>query len=67
MEVCLNQPCITWFNSSLRIEKLVLNGLEKAPEVIENENKIVIKNDNISIELKYSGISVNSLSYVLEM
>jgi len=63
----MNQPCITWFDSSLRIEKLVLHGLEEAPEMIGNENKIVIKNDNISIELKYSSMNANSLSYILEL
>ena len=63
----MNQPCISWFDNSLRIEKLVLNGLKESPAIIENENKFVIKSNNISIDLKYSHMSINGSSYILEL
>jgi hypothetical protein len=63
----MNQPCISWFDNSLRIEKLVLNGLKEPPAIIENENKLVIKSNNISIDLKYTRMSIDGLSYMLEL
>jgi len=63
----MNQPCITWFDNSLRMEKLVLNGLKESPAIIENENKLIIRSNNISIDLKYSQMSINGSSYILEL
>jgi hypothetical protein len=63
----INQPCITWFDNSLRIVKLRLTGINETPEIIENENKIVIKNNNITIELKYAKITVNNSLYSIEL
>jgi hypothetical protein len=63
----MNQPCISWFDNSLRIEKLVLNGLKEPPAIIGNENKIVIKSNNISVDLKYSSMSIDGLTYMLEL
>jgi hypothetical protein len=63
----MHQPCITWFDNSLRIVRLVVNGLTESPHIIENENKIEIRNNNISVELKYTKMSVNGSSYILEL
>lgn len=63
----MNQPCITWFDNSLRIEKLAVNGLKEAPEIIENENKLFIRNSNISVELKYTKMSLNVSVYKIEL
>ncbi len=63
----MNQPCISWFDNSLRIEKLVLTGLKEPPAIIENENKLVLKSNDISIDLKYSRMSLDGLSYILEL
>ncbi|MFA6127259.1 MAG: hypothetical protein WC699_08150 [Bacteroidales bacterium] len=63
----MNQPCITWFDNALRIEKLVLNGLKEAPEINENENKLIIRNTNITLELKYLKISQNGSVYSIEL
>ncbi|MCX6227004.1 MAG: hypothetical protein NTV01_20025, partial [Bacteroidia bacterium] len=63
----MNHPCITWFNNSLQIEKLVVNGLDVSPEIFENENKIVIKMNNISVGLKYSKMSINGSLYSIQL
>ncbi|MCJ7820766.1 MAG: hypothetical protein MUP53_06150, partial [Bacteroidales bacterium] len=63
----MNQPCITRFDNSLQIVELILNGLKESPEIIENENRILIKNNNISIDLKYTKISVDKSLYSIEL
>jgi len=63
----MNQPCISWFDNSLRIEKLVITGLKESPGIIENEKKLVIKSNNISIDLKYSDLNITGSSYSLEL
>ena len=63
----MNQPCITQFDNSLQIVKLILNGLKESPEIIEDQNKIMIKNNNISIELKYSKLQVENSCYIIEL
>jgi len=63
----MNQPCITWFDNSLKINKVALNGLKESPLVNEKENKVVIRNNNISIELKYSRMIINGSLYVFEL
>ncbi len=63
----MHQPCITWFDNSLRIIRLVVNGLAESPQSIENEKKIVIRNNNISIELKYSKMSINGSVFILDL
>jgi hypothetical protein len=44
-----------------------LTGINESPEIIENENKIVIKNNNITIELKYAKITVDNSLYSIEL
>jgi hypothetical protein len=63
----MHQPSITWFDNSLRIVRLVVNGLTESPQIIENENKIVIRSNNNSIELKYTKLIVNGSLYILEL
>lgn len=63
----MNQACITWFDDSLRIEKLILNSLKESPDIIENENKIVIRNSNLTLDLKYSKITIDKSLYSIEL
>jgi len=63
----MNQPCITQFDNSLQIIKLIISGLKEPPELIENENKIIIQSSNITIGLKYTGISIGNSFYRIEL
>lgn len=62
-----NQPCITWFNNSYRITKLMLNGLQNKPEIRESENELIINEKGISIRLNYSGVSIDSNRFIVEL
>ncbi|MBN1388593.1 MAG: hypothetical protein JW965_09120 [Bacteroidales bacterium] len=63
----MNHPCITWFNDSYQITRLMINGLKRAPEIIEGEKKLIIKENGISIELNYSELSIGENRYIVEM
>lgn len=62
-----NHPCITWFNNAYRITKLMVNGLEQEPEVNENEKKLTIEENGVSIELKYSEIKRDKNRFVVDL
>ncbi len=62
-----NHPCLTWFDDSVRVTRLLINGLKQAPEIIEGEKKVIMKFDAISIELKYSSMSFDRTLYVFEL
>lgn len=63
----MNHPCITWFNDAYRIARLMINGLEQVPEIIKGEKKLIIKENGISIEINYSGLSVDKSLYIVDM
>jgi hypothetical protein len=63
----MHQPCITWFDNSLRIQKILLNGLKEAPRVTDNEKKIIFRDSNISIDLNYSKLTTDGLVYKVEI
>ena len=63
----MSQPSITWFDNSLRIVRLVVNGVTESPQIIENEKKIVMRNTNISIELKYNQMRLTGSTYIFEL
>jgi len=63
----MNHPCLTWFNDSFRVTRLMINGLKQAPESIEGEKKLIIKDDNISIELNYSKLSIDKNRYIVDL
>ncbi|MFC2093397.1 hypothetical protein ACFLSV_05805, partial [Bacteroidota bacterium] len=62
-----NHPCISYFDNSHRLTKLVIFGLKEAPVIIENENKFSLKYDNITIELKYSKVNIDDTTYSFEI
>jgi hypothetical protein len=62
-----NHPCLTWFNDSARVTRLLINGLKQAPEIIEGEKKVIMKSNGVSIELKYSRMSFNKTLYIFEL
>ena len=62
-----NYPCITWFNNAYRITKIMINGLQQAPEIVESERKLIIKENGISIQLNYSSLSIDKTLYVFDL
>jgi len=62
-----NQPSISWFDNSLGIVKVVFSDLKESPEIIENENRILINNNNVTIDLKYSKIRFENSLYSIEL
>jgi hypothetical protein len=63
----LNHPCITFFNESYRLVKLIIYGLHEAPEDIPNEKKLILKNGNITLELNYSELKVKGTDYFIRI
>lgn len=49
-----NYPCITSFDESYRLVKLILNGIPVTPEVKPEEKKLILKHEGISLELNYT-------------
>ena len=62
-----NRPCLAYFNDSSRVTRLLVNGLKEAPEIIEGERKVIMKSDGVSIELKYSRMSLNKTLFIFEL
>jgi len=62
-----NHPCLTWFNDSARMTRLLINGLKKAPEIIESEKKMIVKEDGMTIELRYARVSLENGLYRFEL
>jgi hypothetical protein len=58
-----DHPCLTWFDNSLRVTRLVVNGLKQAPDVVEGGNKLILKTDGISIELPFTSFNVKDKAY----
>jgi len=63
----MNHPCITWFNDVYRITRLMINGLKKAPDIIEGKKKLIVKENGISIEINYSGLSIDKAYYIVDL
>jgi len=63
----MNHPCITWFDDAYRISRLMINGLNQAPEIIDSEKKLVIKDNGISIELNYSELSIDKTFFTVDL
>ena len=59
----MDHPCLTWFNDSFRVIRLSVNGLKQAPEIIDGEKKLVVKEDGLTIELKYARVSLDNNLY----
>lgn len=63
----IDHPCITWLNNWNRVTSLMINGLKQTPEINEGEKKLIIKDSNISIELNYSGVSIDKTLYIIDL
>lgn len=59
----LDQPCITYFDDSFRLVKLVLNGLAADPEINEKENTLSLTSKNITLQIHYAKI-VRGLDHI---
>ena len=62
-----NHPCITWFNNAYRITRLLLNGLQNEPGIDQATKKLLIKENGVSVELKYSRIRRDTDSFVIDL
>ena len=62
-----SHPCITWFNNAYRITKIMINGLQQAPEIIEAEKKLIIKENGITVQLNYSSLRKDGSRYVVDL
>lgn len=58
-----DHPCLTWFDNSLRVTRLAVNGLKQAPEIDEAGKKITLKSDGCTIELPFATFSVKDTTY----
>lgn len=63
----LNHPCITFFDESYRLIKLIIYGLDEAPEEIRAEKKLILKNGKITMEINYSELKVKGTDYFIRM
>lgn len=63
----MNQPSISWFDNSLGIVKVVFSGLKESPKIIDNENRILINNNNITLDLEFTKMSVENSLYRIEL
>jgi len=63
----MDHPCLTWFDNSLRVTRLLINGLKQAPEIIEGEKKMIMRYNSISIELQYSRLILNNTLYIVDL
>jgi hypothetical protein len=62
-----NHPCITGFDESYRLVKLVLNGIPVAPEVNHEEKKLILKHEGITLELNYTEITTDDSGYYVKL
>lgn len=63
----MNHPCITGFDNSLRVTRLLIHGLEKEPEINEPGKTVRVKEGGTTVELKYTRATKTGLSYFIEL
>lgn len=63
----VNHPCITYFNNAYQLVKVQMHGLKESPLIQGGEKKLMLKYDNISIELNYSEIEINGKNYIVRI
>ena len=56
-------PCLTWFDDSLRVTRLIINGIKQVPEVDEGGKKLTLKSEGLSLELPFTTFSVKDATY----
>ncbi len=52
----LDQPCITYFDDSFRVVKLIVNGLDAVPEIDEEGNTLSLTSKNVTLQIHYAKI-----------
>lgn len=62
-----NHPCITGFDDSYRLVKLILNGIPVTPEVNLEEKKLLLKHEGIALELNYTEITTTGSEYFVTL
>ncbi len=62
-----NYPCITSFDESFRLLKLILNGIPVTPEVKPEGKKLILKHEGISLEINYAEITTDGSGYFVTL
>jgi hypothetical protein len=63
----MNHPCITEFDNSLRVTRVLIHGLDKEPEINEPGKTVKIKEGSSTVELKYTRANKAGLSWIIEL
>ncbi|TFG74181.1 MAG: hypothetical protein E4H23_12415 [Chrysiogenales bacterium] len=63
----LDQPCITYFDDSFRVVKLILNGLAADPEIDEKGNTLSLTSENVTLQIHYAKIVRGQNCILLEL
>ena len=63
----MNHPCITGFDNSLRVTRVLIHGLEKEPEINEPGKTVKVRQGGSTIELKYTRATKTGSSYMFEL
>ena len=63
----LNNPCLTIFDRMLRIVKVIITGIKDVPQDNGTEKLLKINSDGLTINLKYSKITINEKNITLEL
>lgn len=59
----MNHSCITFFDNSYRLTKIELKGINTLPQILEDQKKLILKSENITLELKYLDIKLINNNY----
>lgn len=62
-----NHPCITGFDDSYRLVKLILNGIPVTPDVNREEKKLTLKYEGIIVDLNYAELRTEDSCYFLTL
>jgi hypothetical protein len=62
-----NHPCITGFDDSYRLVRLILNGIPVIPEVNREAKKLTLKYEGITLELNYAELRTDDSGYFLTL
>jgi len=63
----MHHPCITGFDNSLRVTRVLIHGLEKEPEINEPGKTVKMKEGSSTVELKYARVTKTGLSWIIEL
>jgi hypothetical protein len=62
-----NHPCITGFDDSYRLVKLIIYGLPVLPVANPEEKKLIFKYEGITLELNYAELRTDDSGYFLTL